>query len=453
MAALAVPVSFSTPAAMSAPVSLKLNYTCNFPLMDPQPLALEIRADIPKTLPVSTAAGEIPLQATATVSPLARKGLRALDAVTLQGTALAYAELQMPTGPSLDASVDTTITKTTIPDSGSLTTGATGEIPSLYSDEPGQITMKVLDTLVLRLDPRLADGGLSGLDRFESECTVVPGQNQVLAQVQVGEPVDQPPSKPGGLVGTPSENGIQLKWEASTDDIGVAGYDVFQGDVKVASVTGTTATVAGLQADTLYTFRVQARDTKGQPSPLSDPLSVRTTVGSQTSSYAYGVAGTAVIKTLTKGTIPVSGTSALNVAKSSNAVTGDITLANTTARLTAIGFLPVTAKLAFSNADALTGSLAGGVLSTTQKVRIKVPEVKLFGAIPLAGGNNCQTKQLTTLALKSGAGFDPTAGGTISGTFTISDLNGCGVLNGLVSPLTAGGGNTLTLKLTPKPIA
>lgn len=453
MAALAIPVSFSTSTAMSAPVTLKLNYTCNFPLMDPQPLALEIRADVPATLPVATATGTIPLQATATVSSLARKGLRGLEATTLQGTARASAQLIMPTGPPLAAAVNTTITKTSIPDSGELVTGATGTIPSLYSDDPGEIVFKVRDELLLKLDPRLADGLLTGLDRFETECTAVAGQNMTLATVQVGEPVDEKPTAPTNLAGTPSENAVSLTWSASTDDIGVAGYDVFSGETKVASTTSAAASVTGLQSDTPYTFRVQARDTAGQLSPLSEPITVRTTAGNQITSYAYNATGTAVIKTLTKGSIPVFGTAALNVTKSTGAVAGDITLANATARLTAIGFLPVTAKLAFVNAEATTGTLTGGVLSTTSRVRIKVPEVKLFGAIPLAGGNSCQTKQLTTIALKSAAGFDPTAGGTLTGTFSISDLNGCGVLNGLVSPLTAGGGNTLSLKLAPKPIA
>lgn len=41
-------------------------------------------------------------------------------------------------------------------------------------------------------------------------------------------------------------------------------------------------------------------------------------------------------------------------------------------------------------------------------------------------------------------------GGRLISSFTLSDLNGCGALNSLVSPLTAGGGNTMTLDLTPR---
>ena len=80
--------------------------------------------------------------------------------------------------------------------------------------------------------------------------------------------------------------------------------------------------------------------------------------------------------------------------------------------------------------------------------RVKVQSVKLFGAIPVAGGNGCQTKQLTELGL-SGP-YAAASGGTLTGTFKLSDLNGCGVFTGLVSPLTAGGGNTISLALAPK---
>ncbi len=88
-------------------------------------------------------------------------------------------------------------------------------------------------------------------------------------------------------------------------------------------------------------------------------------------------------------------------------------------------------------------------LSLAMKVRVKVTSVKAFGAIPLAGGNTCQTKSLSALDLKATSPFDPIMGSaSMSGTFSISDLNGCGPLNGLVSPLVAGDGNEMALSLS-----
>lgn len=164
---------------------------------------------------------------------------------------------------------------------------------------------------------------------------------------------------------------------------------------------------------------------------------------------AYAVTGSAVLKTFTRGSLALNGRFAFTVA-ADGAISGDLTLQPATARLTAIGFLPVTAKLAFVPAGKTTGTLAldSNELTTTTKTRIKVLEAKLFGAIPLAGGNSCQTKQLTDLTL-SNEWFDRIRPSELSGTFKISDLNGCGPLNGLVSSATASSGNTITLKTTP----
>ncbi|MBO9533924.1 MAG: hypothetical protein J7513_13215 [Solirubrobacteraceae bacterium] len=166
--------------------------------------------------------------------------------------------------------------------------------------------------------------------------------------------------------------------------------------------------------------------------------------------FKYSLAGSTKINTLSKGTLPLTGA----IDATLNIKTGDYTattvLNDTQGRLTALGFLPVTVGVGFVPSGPTTGKLDDDQLTANLKLRIKVKSVKAFGVIPLAGGNNCQTKQLSDIALKSTDSFDPTGtGGSLGGTYKISDLNGCGPLNGLVSPLTAGGGNTISVKLTP----
>ena len=46
--------------------------------------------------------------------------------------------------------------------------------------------------------------------------------------------------------------------------------------------------------------------------------------------------------------------------------------------------------------------------------------------------------------------FDPKVGGTVTGTYALSNLTDCGLLGGFISSLAAGGGNTVNAKLTPK---
>ncbi|MBJ7472309.1 MAG: fibronectin type III domain-containing protein, partial [Solirubrobacteraceae bacterium] len=266
------------------------------------------------------------------------------------------------------------------------------------------------------------------------------------------------PGKVSGLTGTPGETSIELRWSAPPEPDGtVASYNVYRGSTRVATVTGTSATVSGLTADTAYTFSVEAIGRSGLAGPRSEALTFKTLPPRVSPPrVTFSLKGSTSIKTLTKGNLPLAGSlDNVNLLLATGQLSGDLTLADTQGRLTALGFLPVTAKIGFVPSGKTTGTINDGVLSTKSFIRIKVKEVKLFGAIPLAGGNNCQTKSLSEINLQSTQPeFNPyQGGGPIAGTYRISDLNGCGVLNGLVSPLTAGGGNTINLNLTPKPAA
>lgn len=97
----------------------------------------------------------------------------------------------------------------------------------------------------------------------------------ITVQPQSGDTT--PPTVPTGLA-SPSQtsNSIALSWNASTDNIGVASYDVYRGGTLVASPTGTSYTVTGLTASTAYSFQVRARDAAGNASALSAALSVST---------------------------------------------------------------------------------------------------------------------------------------------------------------------------------
>ncbi|MGW2309801.1 glycosyl hydrolase family 18 protein [Actinomadura luteofluorescens] len=88
------------------------------------------------------------------------------------------------------------------------------------------------------------------------------------------------PSAPSGLRSTgTTATSVSLAWTASTDNVGVTGYDVYTGSTKAASVTGTSTTVGGLSAKTAYTFTVKAKDAAGNTSPASAPVSVTTDEG------------------------------------------------------------------------------------------------------------------------------------------------------------------------------
>jgi chitinase len=93
-------------------------------------------------------------------------------------------------------------------------------------------------------------------------------------------PDTTPPSVPTGLRSTGvTSSSVSLAWTASTDNVGVTGYDVYRGTTRVSTVTGASATVGGLAANTTYSFSVAARDAAGNVSARSAALSVTTTGG------------------------------------------------------------------------------------------------------------------------------------------------------------------------------
>lgn len=90
----------------------------------------------------------------------------------------------------------------------------------------------------------------------------------------------QAPTVPGGLTSTgKTSTTASLSWTASTDNVGVNGYDVYQGGSKVATSGTTSATVTGLTPSTAYAFTVRARDAAGNTSAASNTVNVTTDTG------------------------------------------------------------------------------------------------------------------------------------------------------------------------------
>ncbi|RCX17111.1 peptidoglycan/xylan/chitin deacetylase (PgdA/CDA1 family) [Anaerobacterium chartisolvens] len=71
-------------------------------------------------------------------------------------------------------------------------------------------------------------------------------------------------------------NSVALKWSASSDNLGVTGYEIYKDGVPAGTSYTTSYTVTGLNAGTLYSFTVIARDAAGNLSPASSALQVTT---------------------------------------------------------------------------------------------------------------------------------------------------------------------------------
>ncbi len=87
----------------------------------------------------------------------------------------------------------------------------------------------------------------------------------------------QAPSAPTNLAASNvTQTTLNLSWTASTDNVGVTGYDVYENGTSIGSVTGTSASVSGLTAGTTYSFYVKAKDAAGNVSAASNTISVTT---------------------------------------------------------------------------------------------------------------------------------------------------------------------------------
>jgi chitodextrinase len=76
-----------------------------------------------------------------------------------------------------------------------------------------------------------------------------------------------PPTTPTGLAVTgATQSSLSLSWNASADNLGIAGYDVFQSGSKVGRVSGLSYTFNGLACGTSYTLGVDAIDAAGSTS-------------------------------------------------------------------------------------------------------------------------------------------------------------------------------------------
>lgn len=148
--------------------------------------------------------------------------------------------------------------------------------------------------LVLNFDPAQMTAwgqrifhGPNGIAQTAKEATVFGG----------GSTDTQAPTAPG----TPTASAVtassaHLTWTASSDNVGIAGYDVVRvsggAETAVASATGTSVTVTGLNANTAYSFAVYARDAAGNKSARSGAVSVTTAATpTGTCSVGYRVVG------------------------------------------------------------------------------------------------------------------------------------------------------------------
>jgi endoglucanase len=212
-------------------------------------------------------------------------------------------------------------------------------------------------------------------------------------------PDTQAPTAPGNfrVTGTTSSS-VSLAWNASTDDVGVTGYQVTRGTTVVGNTSALTFTDSGLAASTAYSYAVRALDASGKQSS------------------AATVSGTTQAAPASDFTIsPASST--LSVARgASGGVALAINRTNFTGAVTmSASGLPSGVTVAFSPSGATTGNSVTATFSASSTATIGT------GSITITATSGSVTRT-STVAL--------TVTGTVASDFTVGSSGAVSVARG-----------------------
>jgi chitodextrinase len=100
----------------------------------------------------------------------------------------------------------------------------------------------------------------------------------VTVSNQVTSPGDTiAPTVPTGLAVTSvGRSSLSFRWNSSTDNVGVAGYQILRNGVAAATTSATNYTDTGLARGRRYSYQVRAYDAKGNMSAASATLNITT---------------------------------------------------------------------------------------------------------------------------------------------------------------------------------
>ncbi|MBA0125507.1 Ig-like domain-containing protein [Haloechinothrix sp. YIM 98757] len=233
------------------PASLTLNYECPFPLIGVQQVETEISADIPREVEVGEATPEFDVDTITTAPPEATEGLSLVGATTIEGEAVAESFVEAPEA-TLDVQVPAEIPVQDVPEEGELIVEAFGSAPSLTFSEAGNARIGVGD-LQLTMTPRDADGNETGLGTFDSECTQLPDQDNILAEIEITDPGEPDPPE----VPVVSDHGFEV---AQGDVLSVGAPGLLEGatpgdvDLTAAVESGPSGGSVDVAGDGSFTY-------------------------------------------------------------------------------------------------------------------------------------------------------------------------------------------------------
>ncbi|WP_212909561.1 DUF6801 domain-containing protein [Streptomyces sp. TS71-3] len=172
--------------AVSVPVSLDLNYTCTYPVINDHPLGVKINTNLSKTHIVGRPTPGYPINAVGTVDGGTTQALGLVSVKTVEGTADARIHVDAP-GSGSNQTVSLNVARTPVPASGPFDIRTSGIAPSVTFTRPGNGRIMV-DDLTLHLIGRNANGDQVNQGSLNAPCRLDPGQNNQLLSFAIKEP-------------------------------------------------------------------------------------------------------------------------------------------------------------------------------------------------------------------------------------------------------------------------
>ena len=119
-----------------------------------------------------------------------------------------------------------------------------------------------------------ADGNYAlNVDLIDS--ATITHDSTIAANYTVTTPSDtQQPTAPSALTASAQRKKILVSWQSSTDNIAVAGYQVFRNDIKIATTASTSYSDSNLTSGETYNYHTVAFDASNNYSFSSNTSSV-----------------------------------------------------------------------------------------------------------------------------------------------------------------------------------
>ena len=116
--------------------------------------------------------------------------------------------------------------------------------------------------------------------------------------VQISGGDSEAPTVPSNLTASNiTMTSVDLDWDASTDNVGVSGYDVYQNGSLLTNTINTYYNVSGLNSGTAYSYYVIAKDAIGNESGASSTVNITTSTDTEAPTAPTNLASSSITNT------------------------------------------------------------------------------------------------------------------------------------------------------------